>query len=68
MQMVSIETICVKCQILFSGKNKKNISLCPMLKIVPKVLTTRLESFSAILFTVISKAVLGPFAPAVHQV
>ena len=26
------ETICMKCQILFSGKNKKNISKCCMLK------------------------------------
>ena len=25
MQIVSKETICMKCQILFSGKNKKNI-------------------------------------------
>ena len=25
------ETICMKCQILFSGKNKKNISKCHLL-------------------------------------
>ena len=26
-----METICMKCQILFSGKTKKNISICPLL-------------------------------------
>ena len=26
MQIVSFETICIKCQNLFSGENKKNIS------------------------------------------
>ena len=34
-----METICMKCQILFSGKNKKNISLCRLLKILPSVAT-----------------------------
>ena len=33
------ETICMKCQILFSGKNKKNISKCRLLKILPRVLS-----------------------------
>ena len=28
----------MKCQILFSGKNKKNISKCRLLKILPRVL------------------------------
>ena len=32
-----METICMKCQILFSGKNKKNISVCRLLKILPRV-------------------------------
>ena len=27
-----LETICMKCQILFSGKNRKNISKCCLLK------------------------------------
>ena len=34
-----METICMKCQILFSGKNKKNISKCRLLKILPRVLS-----------------------------
>ena len=29
-------TICIKCQILFSGENKKNISKCHLLKIYPE--------------------------------
>ena len=33
-----LETVCMKCQILFSGKNKKNISKCHLLKILPRVL------------------------------
>ena len=32
---------CMKCQILFSGKNKKNISLCSLLKILSRVLSFR---------------------------
>ena len=34
-----VETICMKCQNLFSGKNKKNISICFLLKILPRVLS-----------------------------
>ena len=29
----------MKCQILFPGKNKKNISKCGLLKIIPECLT-----------------------------
>ena len=29
----------MQCQILFSGKNKKNISKCRLLKILPRVLS-----------------------------
>ena len=36
-----LETISMKCQILFSGKNKKTISLCRLLKILPRVLSTK---------------------------
>ena len=32
----------MKCQILFSGKNKKNISKCRLLKILPRVLSVKL--------------------------
>ena len=32
-----METICMKCQKLFSGKNKKNISRCYLLKILPSM-------------------------------
>ena len=35
------ETICMKCQMLFSGKNKKNISKCHLLKILPRVLDAK---------------------------
>ena len=34
-----METICMKCQILFSVKIKKNISKCCLLKILPRVLS-----------------------------
>ena len=32
-----METICMKCQNLFSEKNKKNISVSPLLKILPSM-------------------------------
>ena len=35
------ETICMKCHILFSEKNKKNISKCRLLKILPRVLSVK---------------------------
>ena len=31
----------MKCHILFSGKNKKNISKCGLLKILPRVLSVK---------------------------
>ena len=34
-----LETFCLKCQILFSGKNEKNISKCHLLKILTRVLS-----------------------------
>ena len=33
----------MKCHILFSGKNKKNISKCRLLKILPRVLSVKLH-------------------------
>ena len=33
------ETVCMKCQLLFSGKNKKNISTCHLLKILLNMLS-----------------------------
>ena len=33
-----LETVCMKCQNLFSGKNKKNILRCHLLEILPRVL------------------------------
>ena len=36
-----LETVCIKCQILFSGKNKKNISLCCLLKILRRLLSVK---------------------------
>ena len=32
----------MKCHILFSGKNKKNISKCRLLKILPRVLSVKM--------------------------
>ena len=39
------ETICMKRQILFSGKNKKNISIYCLLKILPSMLNVNDEPF-----------------------
>ena len=37
-----METICMKCQNLFSGKKKKNnISVCRLLKILPRMLSVK---------------------------
>ena len=33
----------MKCQILFFGKNKKNIAICLLLKILPRVLSVNLK-------------------------
>ena len=38
---LAMETICMKCQILFSWTNKKNISNCHLLKILPRVLSIK---------------------------
>ena len=35
----TLETICMKCEILFSGKKKKDISKCRLLKILSIVLS-----------------------------
>ena len=34
-----LETVCMKCQNLFQGNLRKNISICCLLKIFPKVLS-----------------------------
>ena len=36
-------TICMKCQNLFSGENKKNTSMCRLLKILPRVPSVNLH-------------------------
>ena len=38
-----LETISMKCQILFSGENKTNISLCRLLKILSSVLSVNAD-------------------------
>ena len=43
-----LETICIKCQNLFSGEFKKNISKC-LLKILPRVLSVNAHIASMIL-------------------
>ena len=45
-KLSSKETICMKWQILFSGKNKKNISKCRLLKILPRVLSVKQTQIS----------------------
>ena len=37
-KLSQLETISMKCQILFSGKNKRNISIWYLMKILPRVL------------------------------
>ena len=39
----------MKCQILFSGKNKKNISKCCLLKFLPRVLRVKVNKIYKIL-------------------
>ena len=42
------EAICMKCQIQFSGENKKNvlnISKCRLLKILPSMLSIKVRTF-----------------------
>ena len=36
-----LDTVCMKCEILFSGKIKKNISKCRPLKILPRMLSIK---------------------------
>ena len=40
----------MKCQILFSGKNKKNISKCRLLKFLPRVLRVKNVTFCSVWF------------------
>ena len=44
-----LETICRKYQNLFSGKNKKNISKCRLLKLLPRMLSVQLKIWKPIL-------------------
>ena len=45
----------MKCHILFSEKNKKNISKCRLLKILPRVLSVNIESHTITQTTEISE-------------
>ena len=51
----------MKCQILFSGKNKKNISKCRLLRILPRVLSVNgdLGCVGLLIWLVIKKAIPG---------
>ena len=42
-----LETICMKCQNLFSRTNKNNISKCRLLKILPRVLSVKVLSINS---------------------
>ena len=39
------ERFCIKCQNLFSGKNKKNVSVCHLLKILPSMLSIKSQFY-----------------------
>ena len=39
-----LETMCIKCLILFSGKNRKNISFCHLVKILPSILSVNIKN------------------------
>ena len=39
----------MKCQILFSGKNKKNVSKCRQLKILTRMLSFKVQVINQIL-------------------
>ena len=43
----------MKCHILFSGKNKKNVSECCLLKILPRVPSVKMVHYKMILDLVI---------------
>ena len=44
----------MKCQILFSGKNKKNISKCRQLKILPRVLSVNVNAAETVMIRLTS--------------
>ena len=50
-----LETICMKYQNLFSGKSKKNISICHVLKILPACLALRVKEKYMRVYTSISE-------------
>ena len=50
MQMVSLETICMKCQILFSGKNKKNIISLSSAEFAHSIATVKTSSRYSVCF------------------
>ena len=54
----------MKCQILFSGTNKKNISKCRLLKILPRVLSVR--SFYAAEESCLTISMLGKNISSQH--
>ena len=47
MQIVSIEIVCIKCQTCFLGKIRKSISICSLLKILPRVLCVKITDFGS---------------------
>ena len=61
----------MKCQILFSGKNKKNISKCRLLKILPRVLSIKLPVTIAadtkILYILLRKQDLTSAMQTIHM-
>ena len=48
MQVVSMETICMKCQSLFSGKTKKNIINLSSTELAQKVINVKMNMWCAI--------------------
>ena len=54
-KLIPVETSCLKCQILFSRKKKKDISLCILLKILPSLLSIHNVFFAEAIVPDVSK-------------
>ena len=65
---MQIVTICMNCQNLFSGKNKKNILKCYLLNILPRVLFFKLPSFSSKLYKVIIGTAMDVLKAGFHVI
>ena len=63
------ETICMECQSLFSGKNKKNISKCCLLEFLPSMLNVKCNKnhiFNTFSFISVTKKISHKITPVQH--